>query len=189
MKLKFITRNEYRNKEDVKRLTQNVYWIEEGGYGSLGAAGASEILSCVKDGREYSHIICAIGTGTTLAGLIAAAKAEQQVIGVSAMKGNKELTRKICQLLQPQLQKKRFAIFHDFHFGGYAKFDTNLLNFMNMVWRKHSLPTDIVYTAKTLYATQQLILDDTVKTGSKVLMIHTGGLQGNLSLSQGLLQF
>ncbi|MEP6847033.1 MAG: hypothetical protein ABI861_13565 [Panacibacter sp.] len=60
---------------------------------------------------------------------------------------------------------------------------------MNEIWLQHKLPTDIVYTAKTLYAIKDMILDNTIPAGSNVLMIHSGGLQGNRSLPDNTLLF
>ena len=84
---------------------------------------------------------------------------------------------------------KSFKIVHDYHFGGYAKHPPELIQFMNETWLHHQLPTDIVYTAKTFFAAKQMIINNTIHRGSNVLLIHSGGLQGNRSLPDNMLLF
>jgi 1-aminocyclopropane-1-carboxylate deaminase len=189
MQLEFVTRALYHETKLIKETFGNVYWIEEGGYGNLGANGAKEILNFCGDQKKYSHIICAVGTGTMMAGLIEAIDTRQTVIGVSVMKGNYALIEKVEALLQSTEKIKSYSIEHDYHFGGYAKHPPELIDFMNQVWLQHQLPTDIVYTSKTFYAVKQMIIDSTIPKGSNVLMIHSGGLQGNLSLPEKTLSF
>lgn len=188
MNLHFFSRSEYRNPAEIQKKFQDVYWINEGGYGIKGAEGAAEILSTTS-ANMYSHIVCAVGTGTMMAGIIKAATTNQKIIGISVLKNHLTLSEKVGLLLTKDEQKKHFNINNDFHFGGYAKYNYQLLEFMKSVWYEHALPTDIVYTSKTLYATNELIADNTIKSGSNVLMIHSGGLQGNLSLPVNTLPF
>jgi 1-aminocyclopropane-1-carboxylate deaminase len=189
MQLKFISRQEYKNKGACKQHLQNVYWINEGGYGNLGVKGASEILEKVENLQIFTHIVCAVGTGTTLAGIIQSAYPEQQIIGISSMKGNTALVKEVKQLLPKENQHQQFSILHNYHFGGYAKYNEELINFMKEVWAQHHLPTDFVYTAKTFYAIKHLIATYAIPKHSRILMVHTGGLQGNLSLPAGMLPF
>ena len=87
-------------------------------------------------------------------------------------------------------RKSTFRIQYDYHFGGYAKHTPALLQFMNEVWHQHHLPTDFVYTAKAFYGVQDMIMGkQTITPGSQILFIHTGGLQGNLSLPKQVLAF
>jgi 1-aminocyclopropane-1-carboxylate deaminase len=190
MKLNFINRKDYRNKEAI--ITQNekedIYWVEEGGYGAKGAEGAAEILQYT-DHSNYNYIAAAVGTGTLLAGLIKASSKDQYVIGVSSMKGNTSLTDGVKKLLPPNKLLTSFEILHDYHFGGYAKHPPQLINFINDVYAKHQLPLDIVYTSKAFYAIKDLVNTRYFSRGSSILMIHSGGLQGNGSLPQGVLSF
>jgi len=189
MHLQFINRLEYKDKEAVKKDFKDVYWIPEGGCGNLGAAGAKEILLFCSDPEKYTHVVCAVGTGTTMAGIIQSVNPIQAVMGISIMKGNYSLVEKIRALLDPADESKLYKLVHDYHFGGYAKHPPELIEFMNSTWQQHQLPTDIVYTGKTFYAVQQMIVNNTIQKGSNVLMIHSGGLQGNLSLRAETLCF
>jgi 1-aminocyclopropane-1-carboxylate deaminase/D-cysteine desulfhydrase-like pyridoxal-dependent ACC family enzyme len=124
-----------------------------------------------------------------MAGIIQAVNLNQTVIGVSVMKGNYTLTEKVEALLQTTDKHKSYSIEQDYHFGGYAKHPPELIEFMNEVWKQHQLPTDIVYTSKTFYGVQQMIINNTIPEDSNVLMIHSGGLQGNFSLPEKTLDF
>lgn len=163
------------------------YWINEGGYGSLGAKGASEILNTV-DITAYTHIVSAVGTGTTLAGLLLSAD-KQKVVGISSMRGNVSLEKEILHLTAGQRPEVPFHIIHDYHFGGYGKHPAQLIKFINEIYLKHYLPLDIIYTGKAFYAIKDLTEKDFFERGSRVLMIHSGGLQGNASLPDKVLAF
>lgn len=188
MQLRFVSRSDYKNKAAIDKQFKHAYIIPEGGYGMLGAKGAAEILQCCMEPEKYSHIVCAAGTGTMMAGLIQAASHHQQVMGINVLKGNNPM-KEISALLNDEDKTKQFKIYQQFHFGGYAKHPAELTEFMKLVWYKHQLPTDIVYTSKTFFGLQQLIADNTIPPGSRVLMIHSGGLQGNASLPAGALPF
>ena len=190
MQLHFVSREQYKNKASIKGLFKDVYWVEEGGYGIMGAAGAADILKLVDGIESYTHIACAVGTGTTLAGLIDAALPHQTVIGFSALKNNLSIRKEVEQLLSKKNGQKQMLMMHDYHFGGYAKYNFDLLNFMNEMWQQHHLPLDFVYTAKAMYGLQDVIANgNSIPADSRVLFIHTGGLQGNLSLPKKALTF
>ncbi len=187
MHLHFVSREEYNHPEKIKSGFPDVYWINEGGYGETGVKGAAEILSYANDLASYTHIVCAVGTGTMLAGLVAASLPHQQVIGVSVLKNNFSIEEEVRTILPDK--SLSFKIVHDYHFGGYAKHPEELLKFMRQIWDEYAFPTDIVYTSKALFAIKDMITKHIIPTGSKVLTVHCGGLQGNLSLRPGVLPF
>lgn len=189
MQLHFVSREKYKQKEFLKTLYPNAYRINEGGYGAQGVAGAALILQQVSQVEQYTHITCAVGTGTTLAGIITAALSYQNIVGISVLKGYTSLENEVKSLLPFSANHQQFSICHDFHFGGYAKYNHDLLAYMNAIWKEHQLPLDFVYTAKALYGTEAMIQQKIIPQGSRVLMVHTGGLQGNLSLPAGTLAF
>lgn len=191
MNLYFVDRATYRAKqipcEVYARFSDaDLLIVNEGGYGKPGCRGAADILS-VCDTSAYTHIFAACGTGTTLAGLIEGSQHHQQVCGVSVLKNHDGLENDLRPLLQEKT--KPFALYHDYHFGGYAKHKPELFRFMNELYRSCAIPTDFVYTAKLFFALQDIISHGGLPTGSKVLVIHSGGLQGNGSLPQGTLIF
>lgn len=187
MELVYISRKDFSENKIAQWLNHpENYFVDYGGYGKPGADGASTMLEhCNK--AEYSHILCAVGSGTMLAGLINAASPQITVTGISSMKNNHSLEYEVMQLLK----KKETAInlVHDYNFGGFAKHNTELTNFMNSFYRLTNIPTDIVYTGKLLFAIIDLAQKDYFPVGSKLLAIHSGGLQGNASLNKGTLIF
>ncbi len=188
MHLHFISREQYREKELLQQQYPQHYWIPEGGYGEKGARGAAGLLQFVPEAAIYTHIVAAAGTGTMLAGLIRASDPAQQVIGISVLKNHTGLENDI-RLLLPPGANLHFRLYHEYHFGGYAKHPALLTGYITECWNNYRLPLDMVYTAKAFFATEQLIRRQEIANGSRVLFVHSGGLQGNLSLPAGLLPF
>ncbi len=189
MQLEFINRTQYQNKQIIieQNADQTRYWIPEGGYGILGAKGATSILDEV-DLQKYTHIVAAVGSGTMIAGILNGTMSHQTVIGISSQKNNFSLDNEVLQLTAPENQY-RLKMNHNYHFGGFAKHPSDLLDFMVEFWNKEMIPTDIVYTGKLLFAITDLLQKQYFKQGDKVLVIHSGGLQGNLSLPENSLPF
>ncbi len=192
MQLRFITRNEYDKKESPEFINslKNEYGdciiIPEGGYDKKGALGAAAIIEHIDD--SFTHICCAIGTATTVAGLLLKSRNHQKVIGIPVLKGMAGIEERIFYLTGKNY-KEQLHIEANYHFGGYAKKNAELIEFMNELYHQHQLPTDFVYTAKMMYAVTDLIKKGFFEPGSKICCVHTGGLQGNLSLSKGTLTF
>lgn len=192
MNLHFLSRSDYAQKKlpsSVEEiiLKDNFTIVPEGGYGVLGMTGAKDILSTVQL-ENYSHIVTAVGTGTTLAGLAAASLSFQKVIGVVVLKNALSIKDEIDAIL-PAGKPDSFTLLNDYHFGGYAKKTDVLIAFMNDFYNRTSIPTDFVYTGKTFYAVLNLFRQGYFSKTDKVLVVHTGGLQGNRSLSKGTLIF
>jgi len=190
MELQFVSRENYKNKSVITNEFDNnkFYIIDEGGFGILGAKGAATILDQI-DAKKYTHIICSCGTGTMLAGIINAALPHQKIIGINSLKGYENIEIEIKKILTKSSSEKSFTIFNNYHFGGYAKHPTELINWMNELWKNEKLPTDIVYTSKLFFALKDLINSNYFGNNDSVLAIHSGGLQGNLSLPAGVLDF
>jgi 1-aminocyclopropane-1-carboxylate deaminase len=191
MQLYFQNRRDYREKKfpaDYDSATADTYIIPEGGYGKKGADGAATIMDYCKQ-QAFTHICCAAGSGTTMAGLVKAATHQQQVLGISVLKNNFALFDEIKNLLTDSEKEKNFRLLQDYHFGGYAKYTAALITFMNNFFLSTGLPTDFVYTGKLFYAILDMLQKDFFPPGSKILVIHSGGLQGNQSLPAGMLAF
>ncbi len=191
MELLFVSREQYKNKNamgDMLSLTYPEFLIvPEGGAGEPGIKGATEIMDVVQD--NFTHIVCAVGTGTTMAGLIRASKKNQQVIGISALKVANENNNELINYIGANTEQNNWEIMFNYHFGGYARYSQNLLLFMNSFFQQENIPTDFVYTGKLFYAVNDLIKENFFPAGSKILIIHSGGLQGNRSIEKGKLIF
>lgn len=193
MKLFFVPRNVYAQKseefftEDLHQQHGPFILIPEGGASVEGRLGAEKITTLLK-GRKFSHVCCATGTGTTIAGLSSLRAEGTEIIGFTVLKGLKDLEHNLQKLL-PGEEPEGYKFFYDYHFGGYAKKTSELVLFMNNFFRNHQIPTDFVYTAKMFYGVWDLLGKNYFPFNSKILCLHTGGLQGNLSLPPNMLAF
>ncbi len=177
MLLKFITREAYREKTepyfiaDLKKEFAEFYLIPEGGTNALAVKGCEEILK--EQDLEFDYICSAVGTGGTIAGLINSVQSSQSVLGFPALKGS-FLTAEIDNLVV----RRNWKLIHDYHFGGYAKTTSELMHFLNYFRQKTGILLDPVYTGKMMFGIIDLIEKDYFPQGTKILAIHTGGLQG-----------
>ena len=188
MQLEFVSRTAFADKQSVVQANPGMYFIPEGGYGKTGARGAAEIMQLVRGLSSYNYIVCATGTGTMLAGIANAALPNQQCIGISVLKNDLSRKNETLALVEEQAAGL-IRIMHDYHFGGYAKYTPELIEFMNAQWQEHNLPLDFVYTAKALYGVYDMAAKNYFPSHSKILFVHSGGLQGNRSFKKGTLLF
>lgn len=177
MQLKFVDRLTYRNKKDesfiasLKNEFGSFYLLPEGGTNSLAVKGCEEILS--DETKKFDFICVAVGTGGTISGLINASEIHQKIIGFSSLKGD-FLTNDISKFVS----KSNWYINCDYHFGGYGKASDELITFINQFYLTHQVPLDPIYTGKMMFGVIDLIQKKQFPKGSKILVIHTGGLQG-----------
>ena len=177
MNFKFVSREIYRSKtsesflESLKAEFGEFYVIPEGGTNELAVKGCQEIL--YPEDFNFDYICCSVGTGGTISGLINGSKPSQQVLGFPALKGDflKEDISKFAT-------QTNWKLITDYHFGGYAKINDELVAFINQFKSDYNMPLDPVYTGKMLFGIMDLIEQNYFPKGSKILAIHTGGLQG-----------
>ncbi len=182
MQLNFVSRDEYKQKHHqhylhtLRKTFPDAFIIPEGGANALGIKGAEEILT--DQTQDFDAVVCAIGTGTTVAGILKACADHQRVIGVTVHKHAKIMDEVLD--LDPRLSAHwhKLSVETDFHCGGYAKWNMALIEFMQTIHRDYGLKTDPIYTGKALFALNTLIQNNTFSAGNRVLFIHTGGLQG-----------
>lgn len=190
MELHFIDRATYKEKNKKEFINQlkekfgDFYLIPEGGANLAGIRGCTEILSEVN--TDYNYICCACGTGTTMAGLVLSNKAINKVLGFSALKGGNFLKEDVNEYLRSYLQvfpnaKVNFnwEIITDYHFGGYAKVKPELIEFIQSFELRTKIPLDYIYTGKMMFGIYDMGAKGFFKPGDKILIIHSGGLQGN----------
>ncbi|MFZ4104697.1 MAG: 1-aminocyclopropane-1-carboxylate deaminase/D-cysteine desulfhydrase, partial [Sediminibacterium sp.] len=190
MELVYLGRTDFQTKKasilELSATKSDTYFIDEGGYGTIGAKGAATILT-ENDTAHYNYIVCAVGTGTMLAGCINAASPNQKIIGIPVLKNEGSIENEINVLLIDK--NSPYTLLHQFHQGGYAKTNPKMIDFMNRLWDTEKIPTDIVYTSKLLFGVEQLIQENYFEKDASILVIHSGGLQGNRSLPVGSLKF
>lgn len=187
-KLKYQFRNTKSFQEEMQDQFGNCLIIPEGGYHPLGAKGASLIMDSFNH-KKYSHICTATGTATTLAGLLAVAPPSLQIISVPVLKNMTDINERLKMLIPQQENTDNLQILDNYYFNGYGRKNDTLFEFMNQCWLKYKLPLDFVYTAKMMYAVIDSIKNNYFKKGNEILCLHTGGLQGNISLPLNTLLF
>lgn len=188
MKLGYLSRELYTYKnepaviEKLREKWNDFYLIPEGGANILGVKGCEEILS--KETNEYEFIAVASGTGTTAGGILKAAKEYQTVLSFPVLKGGAFLEEEIEKMAD--LFSARLWMITKYHFGGYAKVDETLVNFINEFKQTHQIPLDPIYTGKMMFGLYDMIEKNVFPQGSKILAIHTGGLQGIAGMNERL---
>jgi 1-aminocyclopropane-1-carboxylate deaminase len=191
MKFEFVSRDAYRMKDSanfIEKLREkhgSFYFVPEGGTNEFAVNGCEEILT--KADEDYDFICCAVGTGGTISGLINSSFEGQKILGFPALKGD---------FLQKDIRnfakKDNFSLLNDYHFGGYGKVTSELIEFINSFYKKNKIPLDPIYTGKMVFGVIDLIQKDFFPKNAKILLIHTGGLQGvagmNIQLKNKKLQ-
>lgn len=177
MQFEFVSREAYRNKTDdlflegLKLKFDDFYSIPEGGTNDLAVKGCKEILTELDN--EFEYVCVSVGTGGTISGIINGSFDGQKIIGFPALKGD-FLIKDICNFAK----KDNWSLNLDYHFGGYGKVTPELILFINSFFEENNIPLDPIYTGKMVYGVMDLIEKDFFEKGSKILLIHTGGLQG-----------
>jgi D-cysteine desulfhydrase len=192
MQLVFVSRTAFSEETSLIADMQAAYpdylVVPQGGQSPAGVQGAAEIPA-LTDYSAYTHIACACGTGTMLAGITQALLPGQQALGISSLKVSDPHNNTLHSFVESQAGGLPFTLLYAYHFGGYARKNNALLAFMNDLYHRHGLPTDFVYTAKLFYGIDDLICNHYFTPGARLLAIHSGGLQGNRSLPAGTLDF
>ena len=190
MELIFVTQEDYNNKQEPKWAMNlatrfdELFIIPEGGANEWGRAGAGLIDRFIDN--SYSHIILPVGSGTTLAGLRNKLENRQQVLGFVPMKRGTYMTSHITEHLV-EGKNRNWQLFDEWHFGGFGKWNKELLSFMNAFYTVNNIPLDMVYTGKMMYGLQQMLIADYFMPEDRLLCIHSGGLQGNTSVQSELI--
>lgn len=183
MHLYFVTREAYRDKtesyllEYISKEFKDYYVVPEGGTNELAVKGCEEILS--ENTKDFDYICTPVGTGGTIAGIVNASQTHQKILGFSALKGTfqKEEIKKYTS-------KTNFELLDAYCFGGYGKIDEELVRFINTFKNKTEIQLDPVYTGKMMFGIFDLIKQKKLKENSRILAVHTGGLQGISGMNQ-----
>ncbi len=187
MNFEFISREDYRHKDSdnfIQKLHDrfpDFYLVPEGGTNNLAIKGCEEILTDAD--KDFSFICSSVGTGGTLAGLINSSNANQTVLGFSSLK-----TDYLQDEIEKLVSRKNWEVITNYHFGGYAKVDKELIDFMNDISKKYKIYLDPVYTGKLVFGIFDLVKKGFFPSNSKILAIHTGGLQGIEGMNQFLMK-
>jgi 1-aminocyclopropane-1-carboxylate deaminase len=179
MQLIFTDRSSYRNKTDsdflsnLRHIYGNPFIIPEGGSSEEGVLGCEEILDGIN--IPFDTVVVACGTGATLAGIIRSSPSTR-CIGISVLRDGGSITETIQQFLGSR-ELSNWSVMPGYDFGGYAKTNPELNAFVNNFIQHTSIPIEPVYTGKMFYGLLDMIKTNKIPEGSKVLAVHTGGMQ------------
>ena len=177
MQFYFVSREWYKRKEEDSCIEElnarfgDFYLLPEGGTNLLAVKGCEEILN--ETDKDFDYICCSLGTGGTIAGIINASGTNQNILGFPALKGDW-----LASEVKKYTNRKNWELVTDYHFGGYAKIDSKLVQFINRFHEKYGILLDPVYTGKMMYGIIDMIENSGFPQNSRILAIHTGGLQG-----------
>ena len=192
MEIVKVSRAEYRRRfeesylDEIRRRFAPCLLIPEGGANTEGVRGCMAIADMVKAvAPSMLRLVVSVGTGTTLAGLVAGLGQGYDITGVSALKGAADLQQRVGEALQlldvgPAAQ---WQILHEDHCGGFARVNADLREFMLEFERVQGVALEPVYTGKMLYAIHGRLASGEWKRDEPLLAIHTGGLQGRRGYS------
>lgn len=183
MNLHFVSREMYKRKTEDEFMTTlheqwgDFYLIPEGGTNDLAVKGCAEFAGQLISEASFDYLCLPVGTGGTMAGLINGFGGKKKVIGFPALKG--------ARFLEDEIKKfstqTDWQLVYDYHFGGYAKSNVVLLDFIRWAQNQFNLPLDYVYTGKMMFGVFDLIKKGFFPAGARILAIHTGGLQASIS--------
>ena len=182
MTLEFINRKAFKELRKHRAFNAppakqyNGFWIPEGGASEYALKGIAEIVTEIE--MEYDTLTLACGTGTTLAGIAKTLPEGKRVSGFSSLKGGGFLEKDVKKLIK-QNSITNWSINFDYHFGGFAKTTDELLSFIEDFQTQTNIPLEPIYNGKMLFGLFDLIKNEKLKKGQKIIAIHTGGLQGN----------
>ena len=185
MKLYYVSRRDYDKKldngfvNDLRNRFGDFYLLTEGGTNYLAIKGATEILDKYD---TYDYVCCPVGTGGTISGIINSTTNNQKGIGFPAIKNFVKIEKNINNWTN----KDNFSFIDAYLGNGYAKVSDELINFINKFYLLHKIELDAVYTGKMLMGIFDLVTKKYFKEDSSILVIHTGGLQGNKGMSERL---
>ncbi len=184
MNIHYISRENYRKKNDpvfisdLKKKFGEFYLIPEGGTNQLAVEGCNEILKSVY--INFDVVVVPVGTGGTFAGIINNLSGKQKAIGIAVLKNAGFLEQAVSGMITNSLKisGKHWVLNLDYHFGGYAKYNAELICFINEFKDKTDIPSDPVYTGKMLFGIFDMMKNGYFRKNSTIVAIHTGGLQG-----------
>ncbi|REE00409.1 1-aminocyclopropane-1-carboxylate deaminase/D-cysteine desulfhydrase [Marinoscillum furvescens] len=179
MQLEFVNRSlfrQYRDGESLPAQLANYYRVPEGGTNALALAGCKEMLTELDE--TFDYIACPIGTAGTFAGILSGVSPHTTLLGFSSLKGD-FIHQQVRDILATYgIENQSYRIFDNYHFGGYAKTSAALISFINRTKQETGLQLEPIYTGKMFFAVWDLIAKGYFKAGSKIMLVHTGGLQG-----------
>ncbi|MFQ1780316.1 1-aminocyclopropane-1-carboxylate deaminase/D-cysteine desulfhydrase [Aeromonas veronii] len=186
MDLVFVDRQSYRRRQDPDWLAQfdtpDTLIVPEGGSSPLAIPGVAELVGEVPFSPDLWVLPCA--SGGTLAGLIAGKRDREQILAIAVLKGGGFITDEVCRLHPAAASIPGWHIALDHHDGGYAKFSPALWQWVQDFSTDTGLPLEPIYSGKAMWGLFRELAAGRIAPGSKIVFIHTGGMQGLAGLRE-----
>lgn len=180
MQFEFVDRETFRSwrdqPEQLIKIFPEHYFLPEGGTNELAIKGCEEILPEID--VDFNVLVAPIGTGGTFAGILKSAHDQQKILGISSLKGDFIHQEIQNLLLKHKIIRTNYRIIDNYHFGGYGKSNDELIDFINWFKENFDVPLDPIYTGKAFFAVWDMIKNDKFEKNLKIVILHTGGLQG-----------
>ena len=179
MDLFFLDRSTYRNNKynnpifkKIIKSEENIFVIPEGGFNEFGIKGCEEIMNEVNE--HYDIICCSIGSGCTAVGIIKSLKFNQSFLGFSSFKNNSQ----IKNIISEKVKTMNWEINSEYNFGGFGQVNDELKKFIKDFKNTYAIMLDPIYTSKLFFGLFDMISKNKLPKDSRILVLHTGGLQG-----------
>jgi 1-aminocyclopropane-1-carboxylate deaminase len=198
MQLHFVSREEYRLLREhpdywqkfIPQESAQVQWLAEGGRSVEALRGVTELVDEIHQqlGRAADVIVCPCGSGTTMAGIVIGMNGRGRAIGISAVQNGHFLSSTISDIVHQSgsVLHHNFDILHEFDHGGFAKTSPQLIDFCHRFTEETRIPIEPIYTGKMLFAVAELCNQKYFTDTDNIVLLHTGGLQGNRGFSSQL---
>jgi 1-aminocyclopropane-1-carboxylate deaminase len=185
--IQYVDRQTYRQRvnptylQTLQQQYPNALLIPEGGSQLQSLKGVAEIISELQN--EYDYVLAPVASGGTLAGLVSGLShngklSDCKILGIGVLKGEGYLEQLVTGLLAKDKHTKNWHINHNYHFGGYAKSNHELRQFCQEFYQQTKIEIEPIYSGKLFFALRDLIAKGYFEQKSRILVLHTGGLQG-----------
>lgn len=185
MQLNFVDRKTYRLRNNqtylssLQQLYPDYLIVPEGGSNTLALTGMTDVINELNSQAQFDTIMTPVGSGGTLAGLVLGDKNQHQLLGVAVLKQGEYLNEQVKELLPQQAKAyDNWHIFTQYHGGGYAKFSEGDVNDLLAFNEETGVTFEPVYSGKMILALLDLVKQGYFPKHHRIVLLHTGGLQG-----------
>ena len=181
--IEYVDKITYKRRDDDEYLASlrarfpNAYFVPEGGSQQAALLGMAELVE-EEFNSQFSHFVVPVASGATLAGITTAISPQQNAIGIAVLKGQGYLESLVKTLVPLPTTENNWYINHEYHCGGYAKTSAPLLDICDEMTDRYHVPVEPVYSGKVFLALKALLANRYFVRNSRILVVHTGGLQG-----------
>lgn len=181
MELIFVSRDEYKKRYEPSynqslAILHNAYVVPEGGTTVFAVDGFKEMLDEIRESISFDYIFVPCGSGGTIAGINANLRTNETVYGINVLKGTEP---ELLETIRDFSCNENYTINNDYHFGGYAKYNHELLSFIQSFETEFQFEIEEVYSSKMFFAFFDMV-NKSKLNNKTIVLCHTGGLQAKM---------